>query len=124
MYNKDNLYSEAKEIAKNNSVYFIEDIVGLLPCSKTTFYEYFPVDSDELNDLKEILERNKIKTKAEIRGKLLRSEKAGELLALYKLIGTPEERKALSQSYTEPTGKDVETVHGQTIKYGDIEIPI
>ena len=77
-----------------------------MPCSKTTFYEYFPADSDEMNALKAMLEENKIKTKSAIRAKLFRSDKAGELLALYRLICDSDERRMLNQQYIEMEAKD------------------
>lgn len=101
LYDKNKLYEQSKEAIEKNNLFFIEDIVAWLPCTKATFYEYFPVGSDELNELKGMLEVNKIRTKSSIRAKLFRSEKAGELLALYRLICTPEERRMLNQSYLE-----------------------
>ena len=102
-YDKEKLYKKALERAKMEDIYFIEDVVGLLACSKTTFYDYFPAGSDELDSIKEILEMSKITKKAELREKLSRSDKAAEVLALYKLIGTDEERKKLSQGYVDVT---------------------
>ena len=104
-YNKAKLYEQAKEAIEKNNLFFIEDIVAFIPCTKPTFYDYFPVDSDELNDLKERLDQNKIKTKSGIRAKLWKSEKAAELLALYRLIATPEEHQKLNQSYIDHTSK-------------------
>lgn len=103
---KDLLRQAIDVVNKNKNVYFIEDIVAFLPCSKSTFYKHLPEGSDELNDLKEVLTKNKTAKKVEIRGKLLRSEKAAELLALYRLICTPEERKMLNQSYIDHTSDD------------------
>jgi ATP-dependent exoDNAse (exonuclease V) beta subunit len=65
----------------------------------------FPPDSNELNTLKDLLDDNKVKTKSSIRAKLWKSNKASELLALYRLIATPEEHKKLNQSYIEHNGK-------------------
>ena len=104
-YDKAKLYEQAKEAIEKNNLFFIEDIVAFIPCTKPTFYDYFPVDSDELNDLKERLDQNKIKTKSGIRAKLWKSEKAAELLALYRLIATAEEHQKLNQSYIDHTSK-------------------
>lgn len=104
-YDKTKLYEQAKEAIEKNNLFFIEDIVAFIPCSKQTFYDYFPVDSDEMDTLKEMLEQNKIKTKSGIRAKLWKSEKAAELLALYRLIATPEEHQKLNQSYIDHTSK-------------------
>lgn len=102
-YDKAKLYEQAQEAIKGNNLFFIDDIVAFIPCVKSTFYKYFPDGSDELNGLKELLERNKITTKSEIRTKLFKSEKAAELLALYRLICTPEEHRKLNQQYQDIT---------------------
>ena len=73
----------------------------LWPCHTDTFYQYFRPESKEHSELRSMLENNKIKTKSAIRAKLFKSQKAGELLALYRLICTPEERRMLNQSYLE-----------------------
>jgi len=106
LYDKNELIATAKKAIKENNLFFIEDIVAWLPCVKSTFYEYFPADSYEMNELKAMLEENKIKTKSAIRAKLFRSDKAGELLALYRLICDNEERKMLNQQYIEMEAKD------------------
>ena len=104
-YDKEKIYLQAVEAVKKNNLFFIEDIVAWLPCAKPTFYDLFPIDSDEMNDLKSMLENNRIKTKSSIRAKLFKGEKAAELLALYRLICTPEERQNLNQSYIDHTSK-------------------
>lgn len=122
-FDRDKLYQQAQTAITENNLFFIEDIVAFIPCSKPTFYEYFPIDSNELNNLKGLLEKNKIRTKSAIRAKLYKSPKASELLALYRLICTPEERKMLNQNYIELTGKDgkdllpkieIEVVNGES----------
>jgi len=107
-YDKKKIYLQAQEQIKKHNLFFIEDIVAFIPCDKTTFYKFFPVESNELNALKELLSENKIKTKSSIRSKLYKGRETG-LLALYKLIGTDEERKKLSQVYQDVTtnGKDI-----------------
>jgi len=104
-YNKKKLYKQAEEAIKKNNLFFIEDIVAFLPCNKDTFYRYFPTDSDEYDTLKDLLEDNKVRTKSSIRAKLWKSSKASELLALYRLIATPEEHQKLNQSYIDHTSK-------------------
>ena len=103
-YDKDKIFEQAKQAITVNNLYFIGDIVAFIPCAKPTFYELFPVGSDELNTLKELLEKNKITTKSDIRKKLWKSDKAAELLALYRLIATNDERQALNQQYIEHSG--------------------
>lgn len=100
-YNKEKIYNQAIEAITKNNLFFIEDIVAWLPISKATLYEFFPLESDELNTLKDLLNINKIKTKSAIRAKLFKSDKAGELLALYRLICDDDERQKLNQQYIE-----------------------
>jgi hypothetical protein len=104
-YNRKDIYAKAQQAIKNNELFFIEDIVAYLPISKPTFYEFFPVDSNEFNTLKELLEANKVSKKVEIRKKLFKSEKAAELLALYRLICSKEEHQLLNQQYIEHSGE-------------------
>ena len=104
-YDKGEIFEQAKEAIEKNNLFFVEDIVAFLPCVRSTFYDYFPDGSDELDTIKEKLGQNKIKTKSSIRAKLYKSEKAAELLALYRLICTNEERQMLNQNYIDITSK-------------------
>lgn len=104
-YDKEDLYKRAKKAVADNNLFFVEDIVAFLPCSRSTFYDFFPDGSDELDTLKDLLDDNKIKTKSSIRAKLWKSNKAAELLALYRLIATPDEHRKLNQSYLDHTTK-------------------
>ena len=104
-YDKEKIFEQAKKAIQDNTLFFIEDIVAFLPCDKTTFYRFFPVDCNEYNLLREMLDQNKIVTKSGIRKKLFNSDKAAELLALYRLICTPEEHQLLNQQYVDHTSK-------------------
>ena len=105
LYDKGKIFEQAKEEIEKNNLFFVKDIVAFLPRCRSTFYDYFPDGSDELDTIKEMLERNKIKTKSAIRAKLYKGEKAAELLALYRLICTNEERQMLNQNYIDITSK-------------------
>lgn len=104
-YEKKEIFEQAKQAVINNSLYFIEDVVAFVSCSRSTFYEYFPADSDESDNLKELLDNNKVTTKVKLRKKLGEGEKAAEILALYKLIATDDERRALSMQHIDHTTK-------------------
>lgn len=106
-HDRQKIFKQAKEAIEKNNLFFIEDIVAWLPITKKTLYEWWPADSDECNTLKELLEQNKIKTKSAIRAKLYKSPKAAELLALYKLICTEDERRALSMTHVEANVKNI-----------------
>jgi hypothetical protein len=111
-YDRNKIYQQAEEAIKKHNLFFIEDIVAFIPCDKTTFYKFFPVESNELNTLKELLDNNKVKTKSAIRAKLFKSNKASELLAVYRLIATPEEHQKLNQSYIDhrTKGKEITSI--------------
>jgi len=104
-YDKKAIFEKAKQAIIDNSLYFIEDVVAFLPIVKVTFYDYFPVDSNEMNDIKELLDDNKISMKVKLRRKLSEGDKAAEILALYKLIATEDERRALSMQHVDHTTK-------------------
>lgn len=103
LYNKDEIFQKAKESVNKYKLIFIEEIVSFLPISKATFYEYFKIDSDELNELKSLIEDNKVSIKAALRKKWYDSDNATLQMALYKLSSSPEEHKRLSQTYTDHT---------------------
>jgi hypothetical protein len=110
-YTREDIFVRAKEAIMENNLFFIRDVIAFLPCSKTRFYELFDSEKDNsdtykdelFGELVEMLEANKIKTKCDIRAKLYMGEKASELLALYRMICTPEERKEINQSYIDHT---------------------
>ncbi len=109
-YDKEKLLEQCIDAIKKNNLFSVEDIQHFVPACKSTIYKHFPDNSDELNTLKGLLEANRVKTKSAIRAKLFKSNKASELLALYRLIATPEEHQKLNQSYVDHTSK------GQSIK--------
>ena len=98
-YDKKKIFEQAKQAIEKHHLFFIEDIVAFLPLSKPTFYDFFPLESNELNDIKSLLETEKVNMKVKLRAKLFNSKGDTATLALYKLICTDEERRALSQSY-------------------------
>lgn len=104
-YDKEKLYEQALKAIDENSVFFIEDLIALLPCSKPTFYDYFQVNSNELNILKDKIEENKVSLKLKMRKKWYESENATLQMGLMKLITTDEERKRLATSYMETKQK-------------------
>ncbi len=100
-YNKEDIFKKAKELAIEHNLFWIEDIVAMLPLTKPTFYDLFQVDSNEFNELKAILEDNRINLKVRLRKKWQDSESPALQMGLMKLLSNPEELKRLSVSYTE-----------------------
>ena len=112
-YNKKKIYEQALADAEKYHFFFIDDLVAWLGISRTTFYSFFPAESDKLNKIKEQLEKNKLTTKHEIRNRWSKSDNPSEQIALYKLIATPEERKKLSSNYIELTGENGKPINLQ-----------
>jgi len=96
-YDKKKLFNEALDIVtKSSMIIFIEDIVAMLPCDKTTFYRHFPIDCNEYNELKDKIEKNKIAIKNNLRGKWYKDNNFSAQIALYKLCSNKQELEALS----------------------------
>lgn len=102
-YDKQKIFEQAKEVIVKHKLFFIEDIVAFLPISKKTFYEYFPIEGDESNELKGLLETNRVELKVSMRSKWYKSNAPALQMALMKLICTDEERKKLSMTQTDIT---------------------
>ena len=98
---KKKILEQAKEMIVKNKLFFIEDIVAYIPISKPTFYDYYPVVSDEFNEIKGLLETNRTTLKVSMRSKWYTSNAPALQMALMKLIATPEELKKLSMTFVE-----------------------
>ena len=100
-YDKSKIFEQAKEVIVKHKLFFIEDIVAFLPISKPTFYDYFKIDSNEFNELKDLLETNRVTLKVSMRSKWYTSNSPALQMALMKLIATPDELKKLSMQFIE-----------------------
>jgi hypothetical protein len=108
-YDRNKIFEQAKEVIVKHKLFFIEDIVAFLPCDKTTFYRFFEPDSNEYNELKGLLETNRVTLKVSMRSKWYTSNAPALQMALMKLIATPEELRKLSMNHqvTEETEKPI-----------------
>jgi hypothetical protein len=100
-YDKKKIFEQAKEATVKNKLFFIEDIVAFLPCSKNYFYDHFPPDSNEYDELKGLLETNRTELKVSMRSKWYKSNAPALQMALMKLIASPEELRKLSMQFVE-----------------------
>jgi hypothetical protein len=107
-YDRIKIYEQAQELIKTKKLFFIEDVVTLLPIAKKTFYEWFPIDSDECNTIKELLDKNKIEIKNGLRNKWFNGNNPLTQMALYKLIGTEEEYHRIASTKTENKNINIE----------------
>jgi hypothetical protein len=107
-YDRTKIYQQALDLIEKKKLFFIEDVVSLLPISKPTFYDYFQIDSNELNTIKEGLEKNKIEIKNGLRNKWYNGNNPLTQMALYKLIGTEEEYHRIASTKTENKNINIE----------------
>lgn len=111
-YNTDKLKKDAIKAIKEHDLYFISDVVACLPCSKQTFYDHC---LDESDDIKKLLEANRIKAKIEMRKKWLQSDNATMQMGLMKLLSEDEELRKLAMEYRE---------HGGEIKLPSLKVEV
>lgn len=104
-YKTSELYEQAIEHIEKHNLFFVSDVVSYLGIAESTFYEHFPTDSEKSKAIKERLNKNAMRTKVSIRSKLHQSTSPAGLLALYKLLATEDERRALSMEYRDHTTK-------------------
>jgi len=105
-YDRVKIFEQAKEMIVKHKLFFVDDIVAFLPCSKSSFYEFYPDGSDELDELKELLNVNRTTLKVSMRSKWYTSNAPALQMALMKLIATPEELKKLSMQFIESENKN------------------
>jgi hypothetical protein len=95
-YDKKKVYAQTLEIIEKHTLIFIEDIVALLPLRKQTFYDFFPIGSDEMDNIKSALEKNRVSMKSNMRKKWYKSDNPTLQVALMKLIANEDEAARLS----------------------------
>ncbi|MCR5261567.1 MAG: hypothetical protein K6C94_06975 [Candidatus Gastranaerophilales bacterium] len=89
------LVNECLTLISDYKLLFISDLIALLPFSKSTFYVY---GLDKSDAVKEAIENNRSMIKQKLRAKWYESSTPTLQIALYKILATPEERKAMSSS--------------------------
>ena len=100
-YDRTKIFEQAKAEIVKNKLIFMYEVPDFLPCSNSTFYEYYPDGSDELDTLKSLISINKTKLKTSMRYKWYQSNAPALQMALMKLLSTPEELRKLSMQYIE-----------------------
>ena len=104
-YTTAELFEKAKEVIPKYKLIFIEDVCAYMGINKTTFYRHLPVDSNEFNELRDLLDKNCIDIKVGLRKKWFDSDNATLQMALYKLTSTDIEHRKLQQNYSDVTTK-------------------
>jgi hypothetical protein len=99
-HDKNKIFEQTKKLIVDKNLFFIEDIISYLPISKPTFYSYFPIDSNEFNTIKELIDKNKVSTKALLMEKWFKSDAPALQIGLMKLIATDEQAHRLNGTKT------------------------
>jgi len=90
------------DVIFEHDLVFFGDIEGYIPeCTKTLYNWGF----QDLQVIKDALNKNKIIKKVGLREKWYNSDNATVQISLYKLIAEDHERQKLSQSYVDVTTK-------------------
>ena len=84
-----------KALDKNPDIYQFCDLELIVPYARSTLYNY---ELDKMDVIKEKLEQNKINFKRLLRIDMRKTKNPTCLIALYKLLGTQEERDALNNA--------------------------
>ena len=102
-YKTSDLKEQALKAIEKHKLFFVEDVIAFLPCTKPTFYDHFPSESNDYKEIAEALTKNKVEIKTSLRSKWYKSNSAPLQLALYKLIASPEEHRSLQMNYQDVT---------------------
>jgi hypothetical protein len=97
-YNPKDLEKKALEAIEKNKLFFIDDVIAYLPCSRATFYN---LELEKLDTIKDALTKVKTEIKVSMRSKWYKSENPTLQMGLMKLIASPEELKQLAMTHVE-----------------------
>lgn len=86
------------EAVENGGVYSLEDASAVIGVPRRTLSDHFRCGTEEKDKFDEAVLRSKRRACMTLRKKFLASENPAAMIALYKLIGTDEERAALTQN--------------------------
>jgi hypothetical protein len=104
-YSKKELEKKALKVIKEKLIVNFSELALHLPVSRVTLYAK---GINNLNSIKEGIEENKINIKANLRAKMYKSQNSTDTIALYKLLGTQDERDALNGVQSVNTSVNVE----------------
>ena len=102
--------TEAKQLIETNpKIVFLKDLFEAMGIERKTFEYHIDTDSNEYDEIKSWIDKNKTSMKQEIRDRLLESNNVTALIALYKLLGDKDERAALNNHKTKEEQAKTET---------------
>lgn len=94
-YTTEELEAKALKVIETEGVHFITDLTDFMGISRQTFYDH---KLDSLDSIKDALNTQKRRIKRKLRQKWELENNPTLQVALYRLLATPEELDALTQS--------------------------
>jgi len=101
-YKKAELIEKSIQVIKKKKLVFMTEVIHYLGISNKSFYNH---ELNEVLEIKNALQGNKISLKGKLRSKWFVSENATLQMGLYKLIANEDERKRLTQQYIKHDGE-------------------
>lgn len=107
---RDEYIEKSLEAIDNYKLFFVTDIPTYIGISTTRFYQ---LELEKVEAIKEALEKNKVDVKVGLRKKWWESDSTVAQLLLFKLVASDDERKRVSQQYSDitTTGEKIESVN-------------
>jgi len=99
-YKKADMIEQSLKAIRENDLVFMDEIISFVPFSEKTFYNH---RLQELQDIKQALDHNRIKTKQGLRKNWRISKSPALQIALYKLLASKEEYERLIQQKIDHT---------------------
>ena len=96
--NKKSTYEkEILKVIQDNNLFVIQDIFAFYTGIKSA--QFYNLELEKSETIKRAIDDNKVKTKHSLKNKMFHSDNVSAWAILFKLIGTEEERRKLSQVY-------------------------
>lgn len=101
MRNSDKLFADVMAAIKSHNIWTISEVPCFVGISKKTLYNHFATGSERMDAIQAALDENKMKSRVSLRAAMFKKKDPSCLIALYKMIATPDERKALASHFIE-----------------------
>ena len=101
MRDTDKLFADVMAAIKTHNIWTISEVPCFVGISKKTLYNHYPVGSERLDAIQAALDDNKMKSRVSLRNAMFKKKDPSCLIALYKMVATPDERKALASHFLE-----------------------
>ncbi len=110
---KETYEAEILEVIKKHNLFVIRDIFAFYTgCCRATFYE---LDLDKSESILKALDDNKVKTCQSLKQKWFKSKSASLQIALFKLLASEEDRKAIVMNYADFTSNGKDFIPARTL---------